>query len=244
MEIVFIDHYDSFSYNVIEWIRKNLPQHWNISTVYCDDQKSLSRLTTNPRPMVLSPGPGRPESYPYTIALVRKSLGRAPLLGICLGHQILGVIGDAPVIRSKAPFHGSCRNIVMTTPLFGIDRGTLPPVAVYHSLVVDATKLQPPWRVLGTDSLGEVAALEWPGTLECSGHGSPGGNNLWPAVGLQFHPESYMSLQSEYLIQGWFNRDVIPWHLAASKDNLQSQKLAPKNNSIQKESTLIYGKKI
>ncbi len=212
MEIVFIEHYDSFSHNVIEWIRPELPKPWTISTVFCDDRDSLANLSLQPKPMVLSPGPGHPGDYPLTLDLVRQALGKAPILGICLGHQILALAGGASIIRSQAPFHGTCRGLNIRHPFFGISRSQTPPVAVYHSLVVQGATLPPPWRVLATDSLGETAAIEWPGTLEGRDHlGALNDGTLWPAVGLQFHPESFMSLNSEYLIQGWLQRDVNPW---------------------------------
>ena len=209
MEIVFIDHYDSFSYNVKEWVRRSLPSEVSITHVFYDDREKLENLSRELKPLILSPGPGHPSSAASTLSLVRSRLGRVPILGICLGHQILGIVGGASIVRSKAPFHGSVRKITLKRQLFHQPVGSTLEMGVYHSLVVSEHDLKDPWHVLAVDELGEVAALEF--AVAPSVDTSLWGQKNWPAVGLQFHPESFLSIDSDPLIKGWIERDIIPW---------------------------------
>ena len=195
MLVVLLDHYDSFSFNVLEWLRAlGLTPH----CVPHDDQAAVAQLRLQPLPLVLSPGPKAPADYPATLDLVRASLGRVPVLGICLGHQMLAHVAGATVIRARAPRHGMTRTIL---PAAGIDTGLAPPgwlghlapfrAATYHSLVVDPATLpmrQPQlgdlssgWRIDARCDEGEVQAISRlvPGEA--------------PAFGVQFHPESFLS---------------------------------------------------
>jgi anthranilate synthase/aminodeoxychorismate synthase-like glutamine amidotransferase len=210
MDIVFIDHYDSFSFNVKEWIQAHLPKSVSLTHIYCDDAKSILALTSSPRPLVLSPGPGHPVNALTSLSLAKAWLGRAPILGICLGHQILGVIGGGIIEKSKDPFHGSLRKVTLTGDLFDLNSGTVLQMGVYHSLVIKDGTLLPPWQVIGYDGLGEIAAIELSSSA-LHRENLSSCEKFWPAVGLQFHPESFLSVESSPIIRGWIHRDVIPW---------------------------------
>ena len=191
MQIGFVDHYDSFSFNVIDWLREP-----GVEILYApfDHGDAMQRIADAGCPIVLSPGPGRPEEVLPSLRLVQRALGRVPIFGICLGHQILGALAGARIIRSAAPFHGSARVITVDQ-----SRGVLCyakssfRAGVYHSLVVEEATLPPEWQVLARDHLGEVQAIMWqPG--EC----------LAPAFGVQFHPESFLSEAADMIRTSWF----------------------------------------
>lgn len=203
-QLTLIDHYDSFTFNVIEWLTADSTMA--VRRIAYDDDVAMAQLLRSPTPLVLSPGPKRPEDAAETVAIVRQLLGKVPIFGVCLGHQVLGWIAGASIDRCKAPFHGSARaihtiKVPASAPGTGAGGNLVSPLfrgcpdyfqaAVYHSLIVNGQQLTPPWRVAAVDDLDEVQAIERivPGEA--------------PAFGVQFHPESYLSEQADRLRSNW-----------------------------------------
>lgn len=191
MQIGFIDHYDSFSFNVIDWLREP-----GVEILYApfDNSEAMDQIVAAGCPLVLSPGPGSPNDVRPSMRLVQQSLGKVPIFGICLGHQILGAYAGARIVRSAAPFHGSAR-VITVNQAAGVLRYAKATfrAAVYHSLVVEEASLPPEWQVLAHDHLAEVQAMMW----------QPSGR-LAPAFGVQFHPESFLSEEAQAIRAGWF----------------------------------------
>jgi anthranilate synthase/aminodeoxychorismate synthase-like glutamine amidotransferase len=182
MRIALIDHYDSFTYNVLDWLASG-PEGLEVACVAYDDARSMAVLAAEPVPLVLSPGPKRPEDAEPTVALVRRLLGRVPIFGVCLGHQILAHVSGATIVRSRDPHHGTTRTITPRAPVAPLFAG-MPPsfaAATYNSLVVDPATLAPGWRQTAVCDRGECQGLAY----------EPAGSA--PAYGVQFHPESYLS---------------------------------------------------
>lgn len=196
MRLALIDHYDSFTFNVIDWLERDPAV--TVDRVAFDDEAALRRLESAAVPVVLSPGPKRPEDQPQTLALLRKILGRTPILGICLGHQQLALLAGARIVAGAEPFHGATRAVHPSASqgLFA----DMPPfrAATYNSLVVEPGTLPSPWIVTACCERGEIQAIERvvPGDA--------------PAFGIQFHPESFLSEFASVLRRNWLAAAGLP----------------------------------
>ena len=191
MRVVFIDHYDSFSFNVIDWLVGSDCQV-EVDYVAFDDQAKMRQLLEAPRPLVLSHGPKRPEDAVPTLHLTQNLLGKVPILGICLGHQLLAVASGGTVTRGRSPQHGSTRTLNLA-PDAGLlsGMGHRPRVGVYNSLVVLPHSQGPEWNINALCEFGEIQAM----SRHVPGQAS--------AFGVQFHPESFLSEGSDVIRQNW-----------------------------------------
>lgn len=188
MQVCFLDHYDSFSFNLIDWLFSDT----GLELVYKthDEDGAVEFLDQHPMPLILSPGPKEPSLLPVTMQILEKNLYKVPILGICLGHQCLGLTLGGRMARAKHPFHGSSQTLRVVQGSSFL--GQLPRdarVARYNSLVVEAGSL-PESLVTAWNEDNEIEAIE-----DHSGR--------YPAVGLQFHPESFLSMGMEILRERW-----------------------------------------
>ncbi len=194
VEMYFIDHYDSFSYNVIDWLIAGEIQI-KVIHLQCDDEQAMKRIYQRPLPVVISPGPRHPKDALATTRLVHDFLGKVPILGVCLGHQILGSIGGFAIEKASHPFHGSTLEITVQNP--GILFNGVPAnfsAATYNSLVVKLDPMNKPainWMVNAVNQYGEIQGLTWTKDKEQS------------AFGVQFHPESFLTEEKLRLRQNW-----------------------------------------
>jgi anthranilate synthase/aminodeoxychorismate synthase-like glutamine amidotransferase len=180
--VVIIDHQDSFVYNLSRYVGR-----LGIARTVCPQgTTSLAEvIAQDPSHLILSPGPGVPEENPLSLALVAHFSGRIPMLGVCLGHQIIAAHFGATVCRAKRPMHGMASEIVHDGS--GLFQGEASPLVVgrYHSLIVASASMPPVLRVNAHSTEGEVMALR---------HVSH------PTYGVQFHPESILTPAGEALI--------------------------------------------
>lgn len=174
--ILVIDNYDSFTYNLVQYIgtiNPNLQVHRN-DQITIDGIKNIS-----PEKIVISPGPGKPESAGLSIEIVEKFGAKIPILGICLGHQAIAVAFGAKVGPANEIVHGKTSKITHS----GSDIFRKIPSAFqatrYHSLVVheDTFPVESLKITARTDD-GLIMALE---------------HKEFPIYGLQFHPESVVT---------------------------------------------------
>ncbi|SME87726.1 aminodeoxychorismate/anthranilate synthase component II [Pseudobacteriovorax antillogorgiicola] len=189
MEVLFIDHYDSFSFNLLDWLQRGSHKLDLIRVPF--DRMNEFDLSQR-KPLVLSPGPKSPRDVLQSLSLTADMMGKAPILGVCLGHQILGAVLGSRTIQAKSPFHGSRRDVHVSKGSQLFPLGGLLSVATYNSLVLDQSMLKEHW-ITGVNDWGEVEILEY-------------WDDDYPAVGVQFHPESFLSEGMEPLLQFWLRQ--------------------------------------
>lgn len=166
--ILIIDHYDSFTYNLAQYIAELGEK---VEVIRYDALTEDQIRMKQPTAIVLSPGPGHPKEYPQTLALLDALHTDYPFLGICLGHQLMGLYFGGKVIPAPAIFHGK------TSELRDAQTGQAAGrVMRYHSLAVDAQTLP--------DIVEPVAFAAEDGTLMEMKH------RTLPVHGMQYHPES------------------------------------------------------
>ena len=179
--IAIVDHYDSFTHNIKAWLQRHCSST-KISIVKYDDESALLALRANPCPLVLSAGPRSPLEAKTTLALLRALRYRIPIIGICLGMQIICVSLGIEIRRSSKPMHGRKREVVK---VFGggilHDMPTRFYAPAYNSLAapVPDTVLAEGWKIAGVSNENEIQVIEY--------LGNP------PIWGVQFHPESFLA---------------------------------------------------
>ncbi len=211
MEFALIDHYDSFSFNLLDWLDYN-PGVYKIRHVYFDDFTAMRAVADQQLPLVLSPGPKTPQDATITWDLVNDMLGKAPILGVCLGHQILACVQGATLKQSKHPFHGATRKLHQESHGLVFPAKSIVKVASYNSLVVELPRsLRKCITML--NQWGEVEMVEYVRDFN------------WPAVGVQYHPESFMSQGVEDL-RHWFLNSVRSYYQSRRPSALGDSTLA------------------
>ena len=173
--ICLIDNYDSFTYNLYQYLGEMDP---DIRVFRNDAVTPRKVLDMGADHLVISPGPGHPADAGVSVALIKELSGRIPILGICLGHQAIGLALGAQIGYAPDILHGKTSNVYHTGQRI---MAGLPPVFTagrYHSLIVERNSLPPCLQVLGQTADGIIMAMA---------HESE------PTYGLQFHPESILT---------------------------------------------------
>lgn len=184
--ILLIDNYDSFSYNLYQYIGE-IDQ--NIKVVRNDELTVEEIRKLSPDRIVLSPGPGRPENAGVIIEAVQKLGSEIPILGVCLGHQAICAAYGAKVTYAKQLMHGKQSDVKFDSdcPLFfGCPEQA--PVARYHSLAADDETIPDSLRVTAVTGDGEVMAVQ---------------HREYPVFGVQFHPESIMTPHGKTMLKNF-----------------------------------------
>jgi len=188
MMILLIDNYDSFSFNLYQLIGSIDPD----IKVVRNDELTVSDIDgLQPKLIVLSPGPGRPENAGVCVQVVKELSGKYPILGICLGHQAICQANGADVTYAKKMMHGkqSYIQIDECDPMLkGL--GSNIPVARYHSLAADPDTIPDSLKVTALADDGEVMAVMSADEM---------------VHGLQFHPESIMTPDGRKMIENLLN---------------------------------------
>lgn len=184
--ILLIDNYDSFTYNLLQYIGEFEPD----IKVIRNDAYSVSEIEEmEPEAIVISPGPGRPEDAGICIEVIRYFKDKLPILGVCLGHQAICEAFGGAVSYAKELMHGktSMADITENCPVFkGI--GTPVQVARYHSLAAPEEMLPEELEVTARTPDGEVMAVQ---------------HKKYPVYGLQFHPESVLTPEGLKMIENF-----------------------------------------
>lgn len=172
--ILIVDNYDSFVYNIAQYV-SDLGAN---VVVLRNDDSGLEECVEDFDGIIISPGPGHPRESKGSLKIVSDLRINLPLLGICLGHQVIAYVHGAEIVRGKFPIHGKLSEIHhFGAPIFdGIPQSFK--ATRYHSLVVDPGTLPDSLRVIAVSETREIMAIEVSGR---------------PMFGLQFHPESILT---------------------------------------------------
>lgn len=173
--IFMIDNYDSFTYNLVQCF-------YMLGcdvTVRRNDQTSIGEIAAlNPAAIVISPGPGNPDTAGVSLQAVRVFAGKLPILGVCLGHQSIGQAFGGRIVHAKRLMHGK------TSPIRHDCQGLFEGVPQnfsamrYHSLALEEETLPPCLTVTARSDDGEIMGIR---------------HNQLPVEGIQYHPESIMT---------------------------------------------------
>ena len=185
--LLLIDNYDSFVYNLARYFEELGVE---VEVVRNDALSVEEVIGRSPEAIVLSPGPCGPDNAGISMELVREVLGRIPLMGVCLGHQVLAAATGGRVVRAPQPVPGRVTPIehdeggAETDGLFvGITTPLIAPR--YHSLIVESEELPAAWQVTARTRDGLVMAMS---------------HREHSAVGVQFHPESVLTGSGHQLL--------------------------------------------
>ena len=173
--ILLVDNYDSFTYNLYQYFLILGEE----TAVIRNDELDLEKIESmHPRLIVISPGPGRPESAGMSMELVTKYRSRIPILGICLGMQIVAQCYGGRIVRADEPVHGKVRQIAHTGTRLFKDISSPTNVTRYHSLLVERSSLPLEFLVDAESQEGEIMAIS---------------HRTDPIWGVQFHPEAILT---------------------------------------------------
>ena len=183
--LVMIDNYDSFTYNLVQYLEGlGAPVQ-----VYRNDTVTLETLErVAPRGIVISPGPGRPEGAGISLALIGRFSGRIPLLGVCLGHQSIARHFGAQIVGARRLMHGKTSQV--TADGKTLFKGIASPFKAmrYHSLAVARESLPDTLEITAEAEDGEIMGLR---------------HREHPTEGIQFHPESIMTPVGKRLLRNF-----------------------------------------
>lgn len=190
--IIVIDNYDSFTYNLVQYLGE-LAAEFPVASdikVFRNDKISLDEiLALKPEAVVISPGPGRPEDAGISLKLIEQLGPSLPILGVCLGHQSIGQVFGGKIVSAPELMHGKISQVYHTG--VGVFQGLENPMTAtrYHSLVID--------RETCPDVL-EITAWVEDGTIMGVRH-----RNYPHIEGVQFHPESILTNSGKQLLRNF-----------------------------------------
>ncbi|HZS48701.1 MAG TPA: aminodeoxychorismate/anthranilate synthase component II [Blastocatellia bacterium] len=187
MTVLVIDNYDSFTYNLVQY----LGELGADIEVYRNDQITMGEIESKaPRGLVLSPGPKTPAEAGITMETIRTFSSKIPILGVCLGHQAMGEVFGGRVVRASQIMHGKTSKVLHDGR--GVFRGLDNPFDAtrYHSLVVERTSIPDCLEVSATSGDGIVMGMR---------------HKQYPCEGVQFHPESILTGQGKKMLENFLN---------------------------------------
>ncbi|MFP4686887.1 MAG: anthranilate synthase component II [bacterium] len=199
MKILVIDNYDSFTYNLVQYVGEidRLPR------VVRNDEFSLEEIEGfAPQAIIISPGPGRPEDAGVSIDVIRKFGEKVPVLGVCLGHQCLAVAFGGKIKPAARLVHGKTSQIYYSeTPLYR-ELGNPFTATRYHSLIVSEDSFPAELSVDALSEEGEIMGLH---------------HNRLPLLGVQFHPESILTNGGKKMIANFLDYAKNPFSIGKTQ---------------------------
>jgi len=196
VRLLMIDNYDSFTFNLVQYLGELGAQ---VEVVRNDVEKVDELLERDPAGVVISPGPGEPKAAGMSIEMVAACANRGiPLLGVCLGHQSIGVAFGGQIVRARSIMHGKVSSIEHDGS--GVLRGIASPFEAtrYHSLVIEEDSCPEELVITARSDDGEIMAVR---------------HREFPIEGVQFHPESILTRVGKALL-GSFLEGCSPGAIA------------------------------
>ena len=187
--ILVIDNYDSFTYNLVQYIGQIEPN----LLIKRNDEITLDEIERiNPTKIVISPGPCTPKEAGISIELIKNTT--VPLLGVCLGHQSIGAAFGGNIIKAPKVFHGKTSLIKHNSESLFLNINNPLKVVRYHSLIIEKASLPQELEIVAEldDDYSIIMGIR---------HKSK------PIYGVQFHPESIETDQGMQLIKNFLNND-------------------------------------
>jgi para-aminobenzoate synthetase component 2 len=186
--ILMIDNYDSFTYNLVQYLQ----QLGEEVIVKRNDEIEIHEIAMMKIDMiVISPGPCTPKEAGISKEIVETYMGRLPILGICLGHQTIGSVFGARIIKAREPVHGKVH------PITHLDRGVFKtlktPLMVtrYHSLIIDKETLPECFEITAWTNEGEIMGIL---------------HREYLLEGVQFHPEAILTEHGLDMLDNFLKR--------------------------------------
>ena len=192
--ILLIDNYDSFTFNLYQYLAElgqGMSHRPEEVRVIRNDQITIEEVSgLAPDYLVISPGPGRPEKAGIIVELIREMAGRFPILGVCLGHQAIGMAFGGGLGRAKRLMHGKVSEV--THDGKGIFAGLKNPLTAnrYHSLVLEGAALPPDLETTARSEDGEIMGIR---------------HRRYLIEGVQFHPESILTPDGKALLANFLH---------------------------------------
>jgi anthranilate synthase/aminodeoxychorismate synthase-like glutamine amidotransferase len=184
--VLVIDNYDSFTYNLVQYLGELGAE----VVVRRNNQVALEEVDgLNPGRIVISPGPGRPEEAGVSLDVIRAFGPSRPILGVCLGHQAIGLAFGGRVVRAPAPIHGKTSAVEHDGLGLFAGIGTSFEAGRYHSLIVSEEGL-PNDLVVSARTRGDQLIMGLR-------------HRHWPLHGVQFHPESVLTPEGRQLLRNF-----------------------------------------
>ena len=183
--ILMIDNYDSFTYNLVQYLGE-LGQEVK---VYRNDALSIKDIKKlNPKSIVISPGPGRPEDAGISCSVIEEFCEKIPILGVCLGHQAIGYCFGAKIVQAKRLMHGKTSKIYHNKK--DIFKNIPNPFLAtrYHSLLVENKNLPVCLEITAKTAENEIMGLK---------------HKAYPLWGVQFHPESILTKSGKAILDNF-----------------------------------------
>ena len=189
VRVAMVDNYDSFTYNLVQYLSELGAR---VDVVRNDAISAAELIAAEPQGVMISPGPGEPRDAGISIEVVRECAShRTPLLGVCLGHQAIGVAFGAKIVRARSIMHGKVSAIEHDGR--GVFRGLPNPFEAtrYHSLVIAEDSVPPELEISARTRDGEIMGVR---------------HRELPIEGVQFHPESIVTRDGKALLRNFIDR--------------------------------------
>ena len=184
-KVLVIDNYDSFTYNLVQYLQELEAQ----TVVFRNDKITLAKLKKlRFNKVVISPGPGRPKDAGISCSLINEIYKKVPILGVCLGHQSIGSCFGGKIVRGRQIMHGKTSLIYHNKQ--DIFKGVKNPFIAtrYHSLVIDKKTLPKNLIITAHTKDGTIMGIK---------------DRKFPLYGVQFHPESILTTEGKKILDNF-----------------------------------------